>query len=189
MVFHSTALIGSVWFLGWWFLVFDSPEKHPRISEEERSYILSCLGQTVTTKKKVSWNFAEFCQFTPTEMNEKSWNIYIDNFSKIWSSFVSGEHGQYVLILQVTICFGHDFNSSTQFPLHAHVIFAVIFQLPTPWKNILTSVPLWMNAIAQWGGIWSLFTLMTQAPTYFKQVHGWNMKMVSVKWRQLNHEL
>lgn len=49
---------------------------------------------------------------------------------------------------------------------------------PTPWKEILTSRIVWMIAIAQWGGIWGLFTLMTQAPTYFKYIHGWDIKMV-----------
>lgn len=37
-----------------------------------------------------------------------------------------------------------------------------------------------MVIIAQWGGIWGLFTLMTQAPTYFKIIHGWNMQMTGI---------
>jgi len=52
-------------------------------------------------------------------------------------------------------------------------------RLPTPWRAILTSVPVWMNIVAQWGGIWGLFTLLTQAPTYFRQIHGWGIHMVS----------
>ncbi|XP_063709965.1 putative inorganic phosphate cotransporter [Culicoides brevitarsis] len=48
---------------------------------------------------------------------------------------------------------------------------------PTPWKEILTSKIVWMILIAQWGGGWGLFTLMTQAPTYFKYIHGWDIKM------------
>lgn len=48
----------------------------------------------------------------------------------------------------------------------------------TPWKAILTSRPVWMNVIAQWGGIWGLFTLMTQAPTYFRVIHNWNIRAV-----------
>ncbi|XP_018572111.1 sialin [Anoplophora glabripennis] len=47
---------------------------------------------------------------------------------------------------------------------------------PVPWLKIFTSVPVWMNILAQWGGIWGLFTLMTHAPTYFKFIHGWNIK-------------
>jgi hypothetical protein len=53
------------------------------------------------------------------------------------------------------------------------------FKLPTPWKEVLLSRPVWMNILAQWGNIWGLFTLMTQAPTYFKHIHGWDIRMVS----------
>ncbi|XP_055382266.1 sialin [Condylostylus longicornis] len=51
---------------------------------------------------------------------------------------------------------------------------------PTPWKDILISKSVWMNVIAQWGGIWGLFTLMTQAPTYFKIIHHWNIRMTGL---------
>ncbi|XP_073844165.1 sialin-like [Musca autumnalis] len=46
----------------------------------------------------------------------------------------------------------------------------------TPWRDILLSRPVWMNVIAQWGSVWGLFTLMTQAPTYFRFVHNWNIQ-------------
>lgn len=53
---------------------------------------------------------------------------------------------------------------------------------PTPWRDILTSTPMWMNVVAQWGGIWGLFTLMTQAPTYFMNVHSLDIKTVSLSF-------
>lgn len=58
-----------------------------------------------------------------------------------------------------------------------------IFQLqePVPWRHLLTSLPIWMNVLAQWGGVWGLFTLMTHAPTYFKVIHGWNIRAVSTE--------
>lgn len=61
--------------------------------------------------------------------------------------------------------------------------------------SILTSIPFWITVVAHWGrfsqyfcdfkvilsfytgGIWSLFTLMTQLPTYFKLIHGLDYKM------------
>jgi MFS transporter, ACS family, solute carrier family 17 (sodium-dependent inorganic phosphate cotransporter), member 5 len=49
--------------------------------------------------------------------------------------------------------------------------------IKTPWKDILTSLPMWMNIVAQWGGVWGLFTLIAQAPTYFRFVHGWGIEM------------
>lgn len=49
-----------------------------------------------------------------------------------------------------------------------------------PWKSILTSKPVWLNCIAQWGGIWCLFTMLTQAPTYFRLIHGWSIEMTGI---------
>lgn len=48
----------------------------------------------------------------------------------------------------------------------------------TPWRAILTSKYVWLNTIVQWGGIWTLFTMLTQAPTYFRLIHGWGIEMV-----------
>lgn len=49
-----------------------------------------------------------------------------------------------------------------------------------PWKAILTSRAEWMNIIAQWGGVWGLFTLIAQAPSYFRLVHGWGIEMTGI---------
>lgn len=49
-----------------------------------------------------------------------------------------------------------------------------------PWKAILTSKPVWIIAIAQWGGIWGHFTIITQAPTYFRFIHGWGIEMTGI---------
>lgn len=38
-VFYVTGGIGLVWSVAWFFLVYDSPAQHPRISEEERAEI------------------------------------------------------------------------------------------------------------------------------------------------------
>lgn len=101
-VYHVTGVVGVIWFIAWWLLVYDSPSKHPRISEKEKNYILNKLGETVTEKR---------------------------------------------------------------------------INLPTPWKEIILSRSVWMNILAQWGNIWGLFTLITQAPTYFKLIHGWDIQM------------
>lgn len=49
-----------------------------------------------------------------------------------------------------------------------------------PWRAILTSKLVWVNAIAQWGGIWALFTLLAQTPTYFRFIHGWGIEMTGI---------
>ncbi|BET03033.1 sodium:phosphate symporter activity [Nesidiocoris tenuis] len=41
---------------------------------------------------------------------------------------------------------------------------------PTPWRSILTSVPLWGLIIAQIGHDWGLFTIVTDLPKYMKSV-------------------
>ncbi|XP_069705479.1 putative inorganic phosphate cotransporter isoform X2 [Periplaneta americana] len=51
---------------------------------------------------------------------------------------------------------------------------------PIPWKRLLLSRPMWMNVMAQWGNLWGLFTLMTQAPTYFRFIHGWDIRMTGL---------
>lgn len=49
-VFYVTGVIGIIWSVAWFLLVFDSPSQHPRISMEERRYIEDSIG-TTTTKK------------------------------------------------------------------------------------------------------------------------------------------
>ncbi|KAF4521338.1 hypothetical protein B566_EDAN006925 [Ephemera danica] len=103
-VFYFTGVAGTVWFLGWWLLVFDTPRKHPRISERELEYIERKLGTSVHTKTKLS----------------------------------------------------------------------------TPWCAILTSGPVWLCTLAQFGAMWGLFTLLIQAPTYFKFIHGFGIQMTGL---------
>lgn len=50
----------------------------------------------------------------------------------------------------------------------------------TPWQEILLSKAVWINTLAQWGGIWGLFTILTQAPTYFRFIHGWGIEMTGI---------
>nr|CAI5842781.1 unnamed protein product [Callosobruchus analis] len=47
---------------------------------------------------------------------------------------------------------------------------------PVPWGAILTDRTVWMNIVAQVGGLWGFFTLMTNGPSYFKFIHGWNIR-------------
>lgn len=53
-------------------------------------------------------------------------------------------------------------------------------QLPIPWKSLLLSKPVIINLVTQLGAIWCLFTLTTQAPTYFNFVLGLNIKQVKL---------
>ncbi|XP_050549186.1 sialin-like isoform X2 [Daktulosphaira vitifoliae] len=48
--------------------------------------------------------------------------------------------------------------------------------LPIPWKSLLSSKPLILNVLTSNGGMWGLFTISTQAPTYFNFVLGLSVK-------------
>ena len=45
-VFYVFGLLGLVWWVGWCYLVYDSPRAHPRISSSERRYILNSLASS-----------------------------------------------------------------------------------------------------------------------------------------------
>lgn len=45
--FYVPGIIAIVWCAFWWFLVYDSPVQHPRISDEEKQYILEAIGDKV----------------------------------------------------------------------------------------------------------------------------------------------
>jgi ACS family sodium-dependent inorganic phosphate cotransporter len=55
-------VVGVIWFIAWWLLVYDSPAQHPHISEKEKTYILKKLGETVN-KKRVSVFGLFLCTF------------------------------------------------------------------------------------------------------------------------------
>ncbi|XP_025413839.1 putative inorganic phosphate cotransporter isoform X2 [Sipha flava] len=58
--------------------------------------------------------------------------------------------------------------------------------LPIPWKSLILSKALIVNLLAQGGAIWGLFTLTTQAPTYFNFILGLNIKQTGL-WSGVPH--
>lgn len=90
-------------FCFWHFLVYDSPQQHPRISDDEKNYILDNITGPIEDEEKTQ----------------------------------------------------------------------------IPWRSIFLSRPVWVTIAAHWGIAWGFFTLMTQAPTYFNFIHGWNINAVS----------
>lgn len=49
--FYLLAIVGTIFCISWTFLIFDSPDDHPRISEEEKHYISKDMGQAKTRAK------------------------------------------------------------------------------------------------------------------------------------------
>ncbi|XP_072755550.1 putative inorganic phosphate cotransporter [Anoplolepis gracilipes] len=101
--FHVTSLIGVMWYCLWKFLVYDSPQQHPRISDDEKNHILDNIAKSVDEE-----------------------------------------------------------------------------ETPIPWKSIILSGPVWITILAHWSTAWGFFTLMTQAPTYFNFIHGWNINTTGI---------
>lgn len=55
-VFYLSGALTLVWYIVWYFFMFDTPAKHPTISAEERKYIEDALGDTVQNKNlKTPW--------------------------------------------------------------------------------------------------------------------------------------
>ncbi|XP_045775220.1 uncharacterized transporter slc-17.2-like [Maniola jurtina] len=50
--FYVPGVIGVVWCAAWWLLVYDSPVTHPRISDDEKAYILAAIGDKVQQGSK-----------------------------------------------------------------------------------------------------------------------------------------
>lgn len=50
--FYAVVIILGIFSVIWFFIVYDSPSKHPRVTQTERDYILGKLKKT-TTKSKV----------------------------------------------------------------------------------------------------------------------------------------
>ncbi|XP_063365902.1 sialin [Cydia amplana] len=49
--FYFTGIIGVMWSLAWFAVVYDSPAEHPRISDTERNYLLKVLPLDENAKK------------------------------------------------------------------------------------------------------------------------------------------
>ncbi|GFY74558.1 putative inorganic phosphate cotransporter, partial [Trichonephila inaurata madagascariensis] len=49
-------------------------------------------------------------------------------------------------------------------------------RIPTPWKSILTSIPVWALLAAHTGESWGFFTLLILAPTYLSNILHFDLK-------------
>ncbi|KAL6448305.1 hypothetical protein ACFW04_000334 [Cataglyphis niger] len=99
-IFYVFGAIGTIWCIAFLLWVYEDPEQHPSISEEEKKYILSSL-----------WGSAGI-------------------------------------------------SSSP----------------PVPWKSIVTSLPFWAILMAHMGQNYGYETLMTQLPTFMKQILHFSIK-------------
>ncbi|KAK2824551.1 hypothetical protein Q5P01_021726 [Channa striata] len=79
-VFYVFGVVGLVWFVLWAFLVFDSPNTHPRISEQERLYITHSLKNELSTSaSNIPWR--------AIASSGPLWAIVVAHFSYNWTFY------------------------------------------------------------------------------------------------------
>lgn len=79
-VFYVFGAVGLVWFVLWTFLVFDSPNTHPRISERERLYITSSLKNELSSSAgHIPWG--------AIVTSRPLWAIVVAHFSYNWTFY------------------------------------------------------------------------------------------------------
>ncbi|XP_066287316.1 sialin-like [Branchiostoma lanceolatum] len=49
-------------------------------------------------------------------------------------------------------------------------------RLPVPWREVLTSLPVWALIVGQFSSLWGTYLLLTQMPNYMKNVLGFNIR-------------
>ncbi|XP_065204368.1 vesicular glutamate transporter 1-like [Planococcus citri] len=79
-VFHTTMILGSVWYVAWRYFVYDTPDEHPRISEHEKMYIKKSLANS-TTRENIPIPWKEILTSRPLLLN------IICTFGTSWAFF------------------------------------------------------------------------------------------------------
>ncbi|XP_059421133.1 vesicular glutamate transporter 3-like isoform X2 [Carassius carassius] len=84
-VFYIYGVFGIIWYTFWLLLAYDSPAIHPTISEEERTYIETSIGEganlmSTTEKFKTPWR--EFFTSMPV------YAIIVANFCRSWTFYL-----------------------------------------------------------------------------------------------------
>lgn len=81
-VFYTTGSIGVFWCLFWYFLAFDTPATHPRISQQELRYIQGSIGNQVHSNETIPVPWGSILRSWP------AWSIGLTTFGRIWVHYV-----------------------------------------------------------------------------------------------------
>ncbi|KAG8226678.1 hypothetical protein J437_LFUL005492 [Ladona fulva] len=92
-VFYVMGGLASIWCILWIAFVYDSPEVHPRISEEERTYILTSLGGAHDHKKAMPIPWKAVFTSLP--------------FYAIMVAHMLGNFGWYMLLIELPTYMNH----------------------------------------------------------------------------------
>lgn len=77
-VFYTTGTIGVVWCVIWYFLAFDTPQEHPRISSQELEYIELNVSTEIKEHQGMKIPWSKIFTSLP------AWSIGVTTFGRIW---------------------------------------------------------------------------------------------------------
>uniref|UniRef100_A0A6Q2Y8U4 Sialin n=1 Tax=Esox lucius TaxID=8010 RepID=A0A6Q2Y8U4_ESOLU len=86
-VFYIFGIVGIVWFILWAFLVSNTPSTHPRISEQERLYILSTLNKEYFSSEKWHSPLGNHIPWASILTSLPLWAIVVAHFSYNWTFY------------------------------------------------------------------------------------------------------
>uniref|UniRef100_A0A8C1GD05 Solute carrier family 17 member 8 n=1 Tax=Cyprinus carpio TaxID=7962 RepID=A0A8C1GD05_CYPCA len=81
-VFYIYGVFGIIWYSFWLLLAYDSPAIHPTISEEERTYIETSIGEGANLMSKFNTPWREFFTSMPV------YAIIVANFCRSWTFYL-----------------------------------------------------------------------------------------------------
>lgn len=90
MCFQS-GIVGCIWFFFWMYLCYDSPAKHPRITEQERVFIEKAIGSTARYKKVDLMNL----QSIPLFFQNWKWQsitLFFQRYPTPWGKIFTSTH-------------------------------------------------------------------------------------------------
>ncbi|XP_076272798.1 sialin-like isoform X1 [Rhynchophorus ferrugineus] len=78
--FYVTVIIAFVWMFAWVFLIRDTPQQHPWISDAEKEYIESSLAGTLSNKSRMP-------PYKSIALSVPAWALIVAQFGNLWGLF------------------------------------------------------------------------------------------------------
>lgn len=132
IVFYVFGILGLLWSIAWYTLASPLPENHPRISKNEKEYILSLRHRTMDPSKVVE----DVSFSTSTNTSSSSFTLYrilYENIRQIpWRIFLT-HSAVWAIIIQHTT--------------HNYIFYMLLTWLPTYLEKLFTSVDISIVAL------------------------------------------
>uniref|UniRef100_A0A8D3CKZ1 Solute carrier family 17 member 8 n=1 Tax=Scophthalmus maximus TaxID=52904 RepID=A0A8D3CKZ1_SCOMX len=81
-VFYIYGVFGIIWYVMWLLLAYGSPAEHPTITDEERMYIETTIGETINQLSKFNTPWRRFFTSMPV------YAIIVANFCRSWTFYL-----------------------------------------------------------------------------------------------------